>query len=358
MNSVRLTIYSSFLTIWVVLLGFSPSTIISEPRRETVPAIDALTILYSGITKLDTGNSLLLRINSGNPADLISECEDERIILKQDEHTSTLQWKPGKDCKVPLISYKGKKYILPLNQKNIPIDTLSDFSTETLKNTIKITTLINTDTKLSTLKTRKIIRNIQAILEARNNHFLLPIEWTKLPEKDTFLPNSLRPFRAESTDGIHHGWDLYVNQWTPVRAIEEWMIVHIKRDFSWSEMDHLLSGDNELNRQENLDVYRGNTVYLKTLSGHVAIYAHMQDIPASLQVGDYVGAGTTVGHVWDSAVPSKQYLYHLHFELAMNSFDDKRAGMNTFADYLVWPWFGKGKTTAWVRENDESLFQS
>lgn len=42
----------------------------------------------------------------------------------------------------------------------------------------------------------------------------------------------------------------------------------------------------------------------------------------------------------------------------MNPFDDENAGMNTFEDYLLWPWFGKGKTTAWVRENDESLFQS
>ena len=358
MNSVRSKIHSSLIIIWVIFLGISPRIIISEPRHVPAPEIDALTILYSGITKIDTGDSLLLRINSWNPDDLVSQCADERVVIKQDANTSTIQWKPGKNCKVPLISYQGKKYILPLNQKNIPIDVLSDMSTETLKNTLKITTLINTDTKLSTLKTRKIIRNISTILETRKNEFILPIEWIKLPEKDSFLPNSLRPFRAESTDGIHHGWDLYVNQWTPVRAVEEGMIVHVKRDFSWTEMDHLLTGDNELSRQENLDTYRGNTIYLKTLSGHVAIYAHMQDIPASLKVGDYVAAGTIVGHVWDSAVPSKQYLYHLHFELAMNPLDDETAGMNTFEDYLVWPWYGKGKTTAWVRENDESLFQS
>jgi len=41
----------------------------------------------------------------------------------------------------------------------------------------------------------------------------------------------------------------------------------------------------------------------------------------------------------------------------MNPLDDETAGMNTFEDYLLWPWYGKGKTTAWVRENDESLFQ-
>lgn len=41
---------------------------------------------------------------------------------------------------------------------------------------------------------------------------MLPIDGVKLPEKDTHLPNSPRPFRADVTDGIHHGWDFYVNQ--------------------------------------------------------------------------------------------------------------------------------------------------
>lgn len=316
-----------------------------------------LTILYSGITKYDTGNALLLQINSKDTDEVISLCDDERILIDQKEHSATLQWKPAKDCKIPLISYKGKNYLLPLSQTDISLDVLSDISTETLKNTIEITRLLNTDTKLSTLKTRKIIRNIGSVLEARNAQFLMPISGAKLPEKDTHLPNSARPFRADVTDGIHHGWDFYVNQWTPVLAIEEGRIVHLKRDFSWKEMDHLYDASSELGQQENLDIYRWNTVYLKTLSGHVAIYAHMADIPSKLKVGDYVAAGSIIGHVGDSAVPDKKYLYHLHFELAMNPFRDERAGTYTFEDYLVWSWFGKGKTTTWVRENDNTLFQ-
>lgn len=51
-----------------------------------------------------------------------------------------------------------------------------------------------------------------------------------------------------------------------MRAVEEGRIVHIKRDFNWKEMDHLFDADSELGQQENLDIYRGNTVYLKTLS--------------------------------------------------------------------------------------------
>ncbi|MEI6710998.1 MAG: hypothetical protein WCK88_01830 [bacterium] len=177
MNFVQLKNYSVFLPIAAFLLIVHPSTSISEPRYKTqANTAPPITILYSGITKLDTSDSLLLRIDSTNPDDVVSGCKDERILIEQQNGFSTIQWKPGKNCKIPLITYRGKNYILPLNQKNIPLDSLSDISTETLKNTIEITTLLNTDTKLSSIKTRKIIRNINSVLEARNNPFILPIE--------------------------------------------------------------------------------------------------------------------------------------------------------------------------------------
>lgn len=53
-------------------------------------------------------------------------------------------------------------------------------------------------------------------------------------------------------------------------------------------MNHLHKGTTELEKQENLDTYRGNTVYLKTLSGHVGIYAHLSDIPDNIQIGTKV----------------------------------------------------------------------
>ncbi len=77
-----------------------------------------------------------------------------------------------------------------------------------------------------------------------------------MPEKDSFLPNSPRPFRADTTDGVHHGWDFYVNQGTSVRAVEDGQIVHIKRDFSWKEMNYLRDPESELIQQENLEIYR------------------------------------------------------------------------------------------------------
>jgi len=177
MNFVHFKNYTVLLTLAALFFGFIPGTIISEPLHKSLDtSVPPLTILYSGITKLDTGNTLLLRIDSQDPDEIVSTCDDERILINSTNVSSTIQWKPGKNCTIPLITYKGKNYILPLNQQNIPLDTLSDISTETLKNTLSITTLINTDTKLSTLKTRKIIRNINSVLEARKTPFMLPIE--------------------------------------------------------------------------------------------------------------------------------------------------------------------------------------
>lgn len=358
MNFVQLRISTVAVAFSTLLLGVYPHTIISEPRGKVSTASESpLTILYSGITKLDTDSALLLRIDSGNSDDLVSICDDNRIVIEQKNETSTIQWKPSKNCTVPLVSYKGKNYILPISRQNISLDILSDISTDTLRNTLAISTLINTDTRLASLRTKKIIRNINSVLQARNTPLMLPLTWVPVPEKDTFLPSSPRPYRASVTDGVHHGWDFYTTQGKPVHAVEEWQIVHVKRDFSWNEMNNLFDPDTELARQENLDIYRGNTVYLKTLSGHIAIYAHMTDIPAKLAVGDYVAAGTIIGHVGDSAVPDKKYLYHLHFELWINPFEDEKAGTYTFEDYLMWPWFWKGKNTAWVKENDDSIFQ-
>lgn len=124
--------------------------------------------------------------------------------------------------------------------------------------------------------------------------FALPIPEIPLPTNISHLPNSPRPFRSESTDGVHHGWDFYVDRGTPVRAIEGGTIMHVKRDFSWDELRSLYASTSELNKQMNLDVYRGNTVYLKTLSGHVAIYAHLMNIPDNIQIGIRVQKGDVV----------------------------------------------------------------
>lgn len=177
-------------------------------------------------------------------------------MVNSDNNTAVLVWKPTGVCKVPLITFNKKNYILPLVGYYPDEATLSDISTDTLRNTLEAGSLLRADYRLSSFRVRNFFATIDTILADRNTKFALPIPGVPLPTKATFLPNSARPFRAESTDGVHHGFDFYVNQGTPVRAIEDGVIIHVKRDFSWNEMEHLLPGHNEIEEQENLDVYR------------------------------------------------------------------------------------------------------
>lgn len=82
MNFVHLKNYSVFLPLTALFIVIHPGTIISEPRYKTEVAIPPITILYSGITKLDTSDALLLRINSEDPSEVVSTCSDERIVIE------------------------------------------------------------------------------------------------------------------------------------------------------------------------------------------------------------------------------------------------------------------------------------
>lgn len=321
--------------------------------RETQP----VEILYSGVANFEIGGSVLLRIASEKADDLVSACADSRVVAKSIDNTSVIQWQPKGRCHFPLVTFAGQNYILPLPGLIPEIDTLSDVSTETLENTQRAGIAIRNDFKLSSLGVRQFFENVDTVLASRKRKLALPMAIAPLPSKATYLPNSPRPYRIGETDGIHHGWDFYTAQGTPVIAIDDGIITHVKRDFNWNEMEHLLQGDTDLEKQENLDVYRGNTVYIKTIGGHVGIYAHLDSIPEEITVGKRVKKGTVLGHVGSSAVPDKKYLYHLHFELAMNPFDDTKAGTYSHDDILLWSWFGKGKNTDWVRDNDESIFE-
>ncbi len=111
-----------------------------------------------------------------------------------------------------MVTFQKKNYILPIANNLPEIETLSDVSTSTLENTLKAGSILRTDYKLSSMKIRQFFDNIDTVLAARKRKYSLPIASVALPTKSTHLPNSPRPFRADSTDGIHHGWDFYTSE--------------------------------------------------------------------------------------------------------------------------------------------------
>ncbi len=91
----------------------TPAILISEPPEVSNSASrSGLEILFSGITHLDNSSSVLVSVDPGEK--LISPCENEQTTLKEEPTTRVIQWKPVTTCPLPLVTYKGKNYILPL----------------------------------------------------------------------------------------------------------------------------------------------------------------------------------------------------------------------------------------------------
>ena len=72
--------------------------------------------------------------------------------------------------------------------------------------------MLKSDYRLASLRVSELFGIIDDILNARDAKFMLPLKGVKLPTQATHLPNSPRPFRAGSTDAVHHGFDFYTKE--------------------------------------------------------------------------------------------------------------------------------------------------
>jgi len=205
-----------------VLLITLPHILISEPTREVVASsqVPPVEILFSGITSLESGASVLLRLDNTDGASLTSTCPDSQSILSESNGNKVVRWKLTGKCRMPVVKYRGVNYIMPMSGALPPIEALSDISNETLRNTLRASTVIKNDYRLGSIRLRQFFRDIETILTTRETNFSLPIPDSPLPTNPSHMPNAARPFRAVTTDAIHHGWDFYVSEGTPVRAIE------------------------------------------------------------------------------------------------------------------------------------------
>jgi len=141
--------------------------------------------------------------------------------MNESNGNKVVRWKLEGKCRMPVVTYRGVNYIMPINGALPPREALSDVASETLRNTLKASAIIKNDYRLSSLRLRQFFRDIETILATRNETFSLPIPDSPLPTNISHLPNASRPFRTGTTDAVHHGWDFYVSEGTPVRAIEE-----------------------------------------------------------------------------------------------------------------------------------------
>ena len=91
-----------------------------------------------------------------------------------------------------------------------------------------------------------LIEVLSEILRSREHpNYIIPVPGSRVPTHPSFIPNASRSYRKNYTDGIHHGWDFYGSFGSPVVALDDGVIIHVRRGFLWedfSEIRHDLHG--------------------------------------------------------------------------------------------------------------------
>ncbi len=212
----------------------------------------------------------------------------------------------------------------------------------------------------STRKRQEIqyqISFLQELLNHRQEKYLTPVKWYKISNKLNKIPNAWRPYRQSYTDWIHHGWDIMAPYWTKVRAIDDWKIIRIVRNFQFSDLWKIKKTQNLTKKDKliNLDILRWNQVWLKTYSWDVVFYSHLSKI-ADLKVWDMVKKWQYLGNIWKSWVPDRNYKeIHLHFAIMKNPYNINHKKYS-YLDYMSWNWYFKGKSAKYILDNTNKIF--
>ena len=189
-----------------------------------------------------------------------------------------------------------------------------------------------------------------------NLKYSSPVKYRSIPIKKNIIPNAWRPYRAKYTHWIHQWWDIFSSRWTPVVALADWLIVRVKNDFKWEDFDRILWKDlTDDDRLKNLDIYRWNQVWLKTVDWNITFYAHLS---WAIEVNKWqmVKRWDILWYVDRSWVPDKEYKdFHLHFEIQLN---DRKSSSPTQAAIMKWPYFWKWLSQDEVISKQYTIFNS
>ncbi len=201
---------------------------------------------------------------------------------------------------------------------------------------------------------------IQTLLEKRQKKYIVPVEWRILPIGASKIPNAWRPYRSWYTDGIHHSWDIDAKVWTSVIALDDGIIVRVVDNWNWGTLSNLRKG-NSLKREDmerNLDILRGNQVWVKTMKGDVVMYNHLETITSDLKEWQFISRWMTLGTVWISGVPDATYEdSHLDFSIMENPYIAGKAWKYEPEEYMFWDWKMKGKSKDYILEHQYDLFE-
>ncbi len=156
--------------------------------------------------------------------------------------------------------------------------------------------------------------------------YIAPVEGATFSSRASHLPGARRAYR----NGYHEGFDFYngvvsvpIDYRTPVVATADGVIIRADYDYvELSQEEYQALIDDALNQpitpQATLDKLRGRQVWIEHPGGFISRYAHLDDIPPGLQIGDRVSAGQLVGYSGNSgtseAVANTLDGAHPHYE--------------------------------------------
>lgn len=188
--------------------------------------------------------------------------------------------------------------------------------------------------------------------------YISPVWGYNLPNNYVRMPGSGRWYRADTTDGVHHGWDIYAPYGTPVRALEKGIIIRVTDNWQWSTFNTLIRKNITADdRLTNLDIFRGNQIWLQTMDGNVTFYSHLSKIPPNIRVGTEVAQWEYLGNIGTSGVPEKKYPdIHLHFEIQQNPYapDQKNPSI---LDIMQWDYIGKWVWKTEIQKETREIFK-
>ena len=207
---------------------------------------------------------------------------------------------------------------------------------------------------------RYLLWVLENILKMREEKYAIPVVWWVISDNPSRIPNAWRPYREAITDGIHHGWDVYWPLWEETISIDDGIVVRIVRGFEYSDLSGLNWSNNlsNLEKAQNLDTYRWNQVWIKTMKWDIVFYSHLTEVSKYLQEWNFISKWDYVGTTGITGVPDKNYKdYHLHFTIHKNPYIPGNAWKYTINDYLLWDWYFKWDSAAYTIENQNKMFE-
>ncbi len=316
-----------------------------------------------------------------------STCETETKLIEKREDLYLFELSiKNKDCANNIFFLKSKLWILNEVQLNLIPDykiysILLDYSSKELKNTLfsldktsswlKIFTdyknnLLNDKYKFS--KKKRVYEEliykwelVKNIIEKRELKYTIPVPWYELPTSNASkFPNAWRPYRAWLTDWIHHSWDIDTPFGTKVVSLDDWIIIRIVGKWDKTDLANIrrwkaLSVEDKM---RNLDIYRWNQVWIKTMKWELVMYAHLDKIVDSLKEWTMISRWDYIGNIWVTWVPEEWYNdFHLDFSVGENPYNLWKAWSYEIVDYMNWPWKFKWKSKDYIVEHQNEIFK-